>query len=136
MPRSRRPDESALLQAAFGDWSPAECLKQLPRCPALGRALWWLDRGAGWEAHVILEQLWRHCRDQRLQLLLSGLIHIGAAQVKAREGNVRGAARHLEKAHIRIREGRWHPEALAPYGISPDRLRRWQAIAAPGSKQP
>ncbi len=122
--RERR-DEQMLLQAAFAGTTAEECLRHLPQSAPFACALRWLDDGAGWEAHVVLEQLWLVSRDRRTRKLLSGLIHLAAAQVKANEQCEPGKRSHLKQAFSRFREGGWDWDTLATYGVTRDRLYRW-----------
>jgi predicted metal-dependent hydrolase len=56
-----------------------------------------LDHGFPWEAHELLELLWRAATgaDRRL---LQGLIQIGAAQVRHQAGDLRAARTLLARA--------------------------------------
>ena len=131
MPRTQRPDEEQLLCSVFGDAQPRQCILQLSRCAALRRALEWLDAGAGWESHVVLEQLWRAARgaERRTTLLLSGLVHVAAAIVKGRGGHPKGAQAHAAQAIERWRQGGWDEEALELLGINLRRRRLWWRVA-------
>jgi len=57
------------------------------------------NHGYYWEAHEVWEGLWHACgRKGPLADFLKGLIHLGAAGVKAREGIPNGVKRHAERA--------------------------------------
>lgn len=58
-----------------------------------------LNLGYFWESHVWLEALWNsHERKGEIAELLKGLIKIGAAGIKARQGSLAAADGHLKRA--------------------------------------
>lgn len=57
-----------------------------------------------WESHEAWEGIWRKAEnDSREGNFLQALILNAAAMIKANEGNVRGAKRHSQEAHWRLK---------------------------------
>jgi hypothetical protein len=88
------------------------------------------NAGYPWEAHEAWEDLWRaYPGGAPAGIMLTGLIKLAAAGVKARVGNARGVARTLAKGDA-IFAGLDAPEVL---GLSPPALRAAIATVAPAT---
>jgi uncharacterized protein len=93
---------------------------------AIAEALALVRAGRGFEAHEVLEDLWRpaaaHERD-----LYQGLVHVAVATYQESRGNRVGRFRQLEKAARRLA-----PYAPAYAGLNIDALLAWcrESLAA------
>lgn len=60
------------------------------------------DAGRHWDAHEVLEDLWRATADPQRRLFLQGVIQLAAAFVHAERGNMRGVRSLLAKARAKL----------------------------------
>ena len=60
------------------------------------------NAGRHWDAHEVLEDLWRTTADPRRRLFFQGIIQLAAAFVHAERGNMRGVRSLLAKARAKL----------------------------------
>jgi predicted metal-dependent hydrolase len=86
---------------------------------AISEALALVREGRGFEAHELLEDLWRAATPAERDLY-QGLVHVAVATYQDGRGNAVGRTRQLEKALRRL-----GPYAPAYEGVEIDALLRW-----------
>ena len=85
----------------------------------IGEALELVRDGRGFEAHELLEELWRAAAPAERDLY-QGLVHVAVATYQDTRGNEVGRTRQLEKAMRRLA-----PYAPAYEGIPIESLLEW-----------
>jgi hypothetical protein len=108
---------------------------QAPTEAAYGRARGAFNRGLYFEAHEILEQVWRPLPSGPLRLYLQGIIQVSVGLHHAGEGRSQGAVNQLRKGTEKLsRVLRKHPDPSATrFCDSVRRLR--DALADPGTSR-
>ena len=92
IPRGIRSDASRKKSRARSE-------AELEQCLPFRYGVDLFNHGYYWEAHEAWEGVWHACgRRGRLADFLKGLIHLAAAGVKSREGNLNGVVKHAERA--------------------------------------
>jgi predicted metal-dependent hydrolase len=86
---------------------------------AIAEALELVRDGCGFDAHELLEDLWRAAPGLERDLY-QGLVHVAVATYQESRGNEVGRTRQLEKAIRRLT-----PYAPAYEGIEIERLLEW-----------
>ena len=113
---------------------PVERPDALPRCRTFLAGIDLFNHGYYWEAHEAWERLWIAAgRAGRMADFLKGLIKLAAAGVKVREGNRRGAERHLTRAAQLFAEvmETTAESSGAELGLNPGVLLEWARKPAP-----
>ena len=85
----------------------------------IAEALALVRDGRGFEAHELLEDLWR-AADPTERDLYQGLVHVAVATYQDSRGNPVGRTRQLEKARRRLQ-----PYAPAYEGVAVEALLTW-----------
>ena len=93
---------------------------------SIAEALALVRDGRGFEAHELLEELWRAAQPPERDLY-QGLVHVAVATYQEARGNEVGRTRQLEKALRRLA-----PYAPSYAGIAIDPLLAWcrESLAA------
>jgi predicted metal-dependent hydrolase len=97
---------------------------------SIAEALELVRRGQGFEAHELLEDLWR-AAPKRERDLYQGLVHVAVATYQESRGNAVGRRRQLEKAIRRLT-----PYAPAYEGVAIAELLEWCVESLAGDRCP
>lgn len=127
-PRQARPRDELGRPLPYGQPGVPPVAEDVRRTPAeaLREAQHLLDSGLPFQAHEVLESVWKSCPEAERELW-QGLAQLAVGVTHAQRGNAKGAATLVARGRARLA-----PMAgTTPYGIPVDDLLDWADRSTP-----